>query len=195
MRALRLERPPKRCGEPGKRLRSLPQPSRWRLHRARRIAFDLGPGGRRIDADEAIGRCLHAREIAGAHPFEEGEVLGLETVGGAGFGAPLRRDLRLEVEPEREIGLQALLDGELEAPEQREIQAAAEALVGEGGIGETIAEHDLAPPQRRRDDALDVIAARGEDEQGFGERRPSAAAGSSRASAPPAAFRRARALP
>ncbi len=106
-----------------------------------------------------------ARNVAGADALEERQVLRFEAVGSPGLGPALCGDGRVEIEPEREIGLQALLHCNLQLLEQGERLATTEALVREGGIGEAIAEHDVAARQRRRDDAADVVAARGKDQQ------------------------------
>ena len=109
------------------------------------------------------------RQIAGANALEEREVLGLEAVGGARRGAARGGERRLDVEPERQVGLQAVLDPGLERAQHALVLAAAGALVGEGRIGEAVAQDDLAALERRRDDALDVVAPRREHEQRLGD--------------------------
>ena len=50
------------------------------------------------------------------------------------------------------------------------IEIAARALVGEGGVGEAIAQHHVAASQRGLDDLHDVVAPRREHQQRFGQR-------------------------
>src|ERR1019366_5755701 len=107
-------------------------------------AFDLASIERRVDTNEAMGGRVHARDVAGANALEERQVLGLEAIGGPCSGAPLRRDFGIEIEPEREVGLQPLLHRGFERIGEREILAAAEALVRKSRVGEAIAEYDLA---------------------------------------------------
>ena len=55
-------------------------------------------------------------------------------------------------------------------PKQLLIQAAAVALIGEGGVGETVAEHGPAGGQGRGDDLLHMLGASRSVEEELGER-------------------------
>ncbi|MCY1547638.1 hypothetical protein D9M68_837070 [compost metagenome] len=58
----------------------------------------------------------------------------------------------------------------LERREHSRVEAASRALVGKGGVGEAIAQHDLAARQCRLDHLRDVVAAGREHQQRFGQR-------------------------
>src|SRR5439155_2431365 len=64
--------------------------------------------------------------------------------------------------------LQAVLDPALEAAQHALVLATPRTLVGEGRIGEAVAENGVATRQGRRDDALEVVASRREHEQRLG---------------------------
>ena len=49
------------------------------------------------------------------------------------------------------------------------VKAAAPALVGEGGVGEAVAQHHLAPSQGWLNHLLEVVASRREHQEGFGQ--------------------------
>jgi hypothetical protein len=74
-------------------------------------------------------------------------------------------DRGVDVEPEREVGLQPGVDPAFEVAQHALVLAAAGALVRERRVGEAVAQDGVAARQRRHDHAVEVVAARGEDEQ------------------------------
>ena len=123
-----------------------------------------------IDAGKALRRRSAALRVAGLHAGEESFVLALETIGYARRGAAFGGDGGCDFKPQRQVGLAALLNPGLELGQHGAIEAAATALVGEGGVGETVANDGAAGSQGRLNGLLQMIAPRGEDEQGFRQR-------------------------
>ena len=64
----------------------------------------------------------------------------------------------------------ALLHPLLQPGQHGGVEAAAAALVGEGGVGEAVAQHGVAARQRRLDDVLEVVAPRRKDQQRLAQR-------------------------
>ena len=79
----------------------------------------------------------------------------------SGTRAPARRcgrHLGRQVEPQRQVGLRAAAAGSagrlhpaVQLRQHRQVEAAPAALVGEGGVGEAVAQHHVAARQRRLD--------------------------------------------
>ena len=116
---------------------------------------------------------------AARHLAEERDRLGFELVWDAGAGQALRGNGGVEIEPDGQVRLQqgkgcALPWPSLHPLLQRRknpgVEAAPRALVGEAGVGETVAQHGIAARQRRFDDLQQVVAPRREDQQRFGQR-------------------------
>jgi hypothetical protein len=97
-------------------------------------------------------------------------VLRLETVRRAHRGAAFGGLLRRQLEPQREVGLAALLHPGFQLRQHRPIEAAPATLVGEGGVGEAVTQHGLAAFQRGQDVVHEVITPRREHQQRFGQR-------------------------
>jgi hypothetical protein len=57
-----------------------------------------------------------------------------------------------------------------ERRQHRGVEAAPRALVGEGGVGEAVAQDDIAARERRLDHAHDMVAPRREHQQRLGQR-------------------------
>ena len=137
-------------------------------------------------------------QVGRAHPLEEGRLLLLEAIGlAAARLRPRHAGRHRQIQQQRQVRLQ--LAHAPPAPATSivaAVQAAAAALIGAGGIGETIADHPLAARQRRADQVRQVQAAGREHQQHFGIRRESPrrqASVPAHAPAPPAACRRVRA--
>ena len=140
------------------------RPRPWAHHQPRRLtacstcAHTASRAAARIDAHEAL-RCRRARaRVAGAHALEEGLVLRSKR---SGARAAARRRGRRCRGPGRTTA-----SGRAGAPcctqrfelrQHGQVEAAAAALVGEGGVGEAVAQHRGAARQRR----LDAAAAGG----------------------------------
>ena len=100
------------------------------------------------DADDALWCGAGPGCVSGADAFEKHQVLAFEPVSGTDRGAARSGHGRGQVEPQRQVGLQQprrdLLNPLFELRQQAEVEAAPTALVGEGGVSETVAQHDLA---------------------------------------------------
>ena len=74
-------------------------------------------------------------------------------------------------EEKGEVGLEVSAEGAVEIEDGGGAELAAAALVGLGGVGEAIAEDDVAAVERREDDFGDGLGAIGEHQGEFGEGR------------------------
>jgi hypothetical protein len=111
-----------------------------------------------------------ALPIARADALEEGLVLTLEAVRRTHRASPPGGDRGRQVEPQRQLGLQALLHPIFELRQHREIEPAPTPLIRKGRVSEAIAQHAHASRQSRGDDLLDVVAPRRKDKQRLGQR-------------------------
>ena len=131
---------------------------------------DLLARAGRIDDDEARRLGLRKFKETVAQTAVE-ELAGLlDAVRRRGGGRLARGEARpggfgRDVEEDREVGLQALRRKVVEVLQPRHVDAAAVALVGEGRIGETVAQHPFAPRERGADHLGDDLRARREEEQ------------------------------
>ena len=91
----------------------------------------------------------------------------LETVGIAAQSGASASGLHRDVEEQRQVRPQIALHPVLDRRYPRRRNAAAASLVGIGGIGKAIAQHDLAGVQCRTNHAGDVLGARREHQQHF----------------------------
>ena len=84
---------------------------------------------------------------------------------------PRARDARRDigVHQDSEIWLQAATQNLVQCRHWPAAQLAPSALVGFGGIGETVAEHEAALGQRRLDNFLDVLGAGGKHQGELGQ--------------------------
>ena len=103
-----------------------------------------------------------------AHTGEEVGFLLLKAVFIAAAFDTRQRNLQRHVEQDGEAGTKVALHPLFELGNIGLRQAAAAALVGEGGIGETVGHHGYAVLQRGQDNAVDMLGAGGKHEQGFG---------------------------
>ena len=106
------------------------------------------------------------RQIRCPHALEEWPLLALEVIGLAAADSA-RADVERCIEQQRQVGLEPLLDLVSQRLEQRAARAAAAALVGEGGIGESVADDPAAGQQRGPDDFVEVPSASSEHQQRF----------------------------
>ena len=72
-----------------------------------------------------------------------------------------------QIEEEGQIRSQATGRPGIHGAQGFQIQPARVALIGQGGIDKPVADHDRALPQRRRDYVVHMLAARGENDEGF----------------------------
>jgi hypothetical protein len=138
------------------------------------LAFDHRPHrlhrAAAVDADDALRLLGAAPRVARAHALEERIVETLEAIGHARRGTA-RRGLRgLDVEPQRQVGLARALHPSLQLRQHGPVEAAPRTLVGEGRVGEAVAQHGGAGGQRRLDALAQVIAPRREHQQAFRQR-------------------------
>ena len=104
--------------------------------------------------------------------------MGLKAVGHTGAGQALCRHLGGQCKPDRLVWLSNIfafqrrngLDPLLQNREQFKIEAAPTALVGEGGVGEAVAQHHIAPCQRRLDHGQQMVPPGRKHQQRLGER-------------------------
>src|SRR5262245_56962007 len=123
------------------------------------------------DQPDALGLGAENLEIALAHSPVKGQLLALEAVEPAALGAiALKPGARVEVEQQREVGHDAAGRARVELADQIGIDAAAVALVRDGGVGVPVAEHDAAAVEPRPDLLGDVLLARGHEEEDLDER-------------------------
>ena len=95
-----------------------------------------------------------------------------------GFGVGAGESLGgIEIEEDGDVGLEAAGGLVVELLEEVAIKAATVALVGDGGVGVAVAEDDGAALEGGADEAVDVMGAVGEEEEGFGPRRDGAIGG------------------
>ena len=144
-------------------------------HRHPHLVGDVVLRQRRVDPHEALRRGVGTGRVAALHLAEELLGLRLEPVGHPGAGQPLGGQRQRQVEPEGDVGLAhraaaAVLHPALQRRQHLQVEPAAGALVGEGGVGETVAQHHLAAGQGRFDHLLQMVAPGGEDQQRLGQR-------------------------
>src|SRR5258706_5117146 len=119
-----------------------------------------------IDDAHALRLGLGEREIGIAHTVEEGALLSLEAIERpARAGQPAGSDLERAIEDERAVGLEPWMGDLRQALDELGRDAVAGALIGDGGIGEAVADDPASRLQRRHDHLGYVVRARGEDEQ------------------------------
>ena len=100
----------------------------------------------------------------------EAQGLALEVVAPAAAAAA-EAHRRIAVEEQREIGQHAAGGAHVELADDLGIDTAGVALVGHGGVGVPVAEHDASGAQPRADALDNVLVTGGEEEQRLGERR------------------------
>src|SRR5262245_38049993 len=123
------------------------------------------------DQPDALGLGAENLEIALAHSPVKGQLLALEAVEPAALGAiALKPGARVEVEQQREVGHDAAGRARVELADQIGIDAAAVALVRDGGVGVPVTEHDAAAIEPRPDPLGDVLLPRGHEEEDLDER-------------------------
>ncbi len=113
---------------------------------------------------DAARLALGDGEITGAHTLVEFESLRFEAaVGGvAAHFAPLgtrQRNAWIEVEEQRELRLNFPTHDSIESANGGLSEAPTVSLIGERGVIETVAHHQLAPGKRRPHDFLQVLSA------------------------------------
>ena len=80
------------------------------------------------------------------------------------------RDVVGAIENQRSVGREARMGGLGEPLDEVGGHPFARALVGRGGVAEAVTHDGSAAFERRADHAIDMIGARGEDEQGLEQR-------------------------
>src|SRR5258706_7348043 len=122
-----------------------------------------------IDPADAARFGLRPGQVGGAHALEERAVLALEAIERfARARQPLARDLVAAVEKQGAVRAQAGMHRRAEALDEIHRHALPRPLISGGRVGEAVADDPASRSERRADDALDVIGARREEEQGLG---------------------------
>ena len=111
-----------------------------------------------------------ALRVARPHRLEERQLLGLEPVRRPRPRAAPGRFLRAQVEPQRQVRLPTRLDPGFQLGQRGQVEAAASALVGEGGVRVAVAQHHGTARQRRLDHPAQVVAPGRKHQQRLGER-------------------------
>jgi hypothetical protein len=120
------------------------------------VSHDLrGEGG--VEDEEARGMRSSERPVGLAHATVEGKVEGLEpvrlpSVPARGSGETVGG---IEVEQDGEGGGSLAASELVGGGDKLRGQAAPTLLVGDGGVGESVAEHDLACGERGADNLVD----------------------------------------
>lgn len=133
--------------------------------------FDRASG---VDDPDALGRLARQSEKAFTDSIVKAPSLGFEAIGGLAAApavSPVKSDDGRAIEHEGELRQQAEPCGSFDGAHEIERQPASVGLVGERRFRISIAEHDLAPRERRPDNRLHVLGAIGEDEKQLGESR------------------------
>lgn len=127
-----------------------------------------------VDKDAALRRGLSEGEKAVAHPLVEVRSQSLVAIGHvAATAQPLLRHRWIQVEDDGQIRSIAADNKASDGSDPSGVNPLATALIDGSGIGKTIGDHPLPRRQRRPDRLVQVLAAGGEVQQGFGLRRPS----------------------
>ena len=138
--------------------------------------LDLTSGG---DDDKAVGMLRGEGEVALAHGFVKLRAFAFHAVGpaelaGHGVGA-LPSGGGVHIKEESDIGT-AIAEGEfVDLADGIDAQLAADALVDDAGIVETIGQDPLAIGERGEDGLPDELGAAGGEEEEFGLRAHAAA--------------------
>ena len=139
------------------------------------MSGDVADGGAAIDYEEARGFGGGEREVAFADAVVEGGAFVVDARFGraealvAAFGA-VEAGFEIDIDEDGGGGAEALAGDAVEIEDDGGVEAAAAALVDEGGVGEAVAEDDAAGVERGADDFVDVLGAAGEVEEEFGAR-------------------------
>ena len=120
-----------------------------------------------VEAVDPLRLFLGEATEAGDDALVKGEGLAADAVLGIRVGAGESLD-GVDIEQDGEVGLEAAGGVVIELVEEVAIEAAAVALVGDGGIGVAVAEDDGAAIEGGTDEAVDVVGAVCEEEEGFG---------------------------
>lgn len=124
-------------------------------------------GSCRDDLD-SLRSAFREVEKTGANFSMEPERLAIQTIRVGGVPPPRQAGGDRQIEEQGQIRRDRLSSEPVERPERRAIQSACIALIGQGGVAETVTEHDGVLREGRFDDLYDMLAARGEDEERLG---------------------------
>src|SRR5262249_45128744 len=116
-----------------------PCPGQEFLHELAHLTLDIGWRRGGGEAPDTPGLRAHDLEIPAAHATVKGELLALEVIQSSP-GDAANADRRIQIEKKREIGQHAARRLHVELADQLAIDTAPVPLIGDGGIGVTIAE-------------------------------------------------------
>src|SRR6266508_3510771 len=125
-------------------------------------------GLRGVQHDEATLLGPRDLEIAVAHAAMEGEIHLLESIEGA-IADPPHALGGIEVEEQGQIGHHPTRGESIEIANGLEVHAAAETLIGQGGVGVAVGDDDGAAAQSGTDHLRDVLLPRRHEEKSLGE--------------------------
>src|SRR5215468_10247060 len=138
------------------------------------LALDLSRVAGRVDQAHALGLGALDLQIASPHTPVEGERLLLEVVE-APYADSSQPVLGAEIEEQGEAGEDAPRRAQIHLADDVGVQAAAGALIGEGGVSVAVAEHDASAREPGPDLLDHVLMPGGQEQEHLGERtRPHA---------------------
>lgn len=143
-------------------------PLRNRIHPGAQVLAHLlqRPGG--VQPHESAGFIAGPLQIAVTHPLEKIPALLLNAVQLAPFAGAGQPHFHRHVEQQGVIRRHPGQHQPLENGDGVTVQAAPGALVGPGGVHETVAQHPFATGQGGPDQSVQVLGTGGEHQQQFG---------------------------